>query len=39
MREAVGDDVEVIGVDTLEDALEALDSLGGNAGSLLAAGR
>lgn len=36
VREAIGDDVEVIGVDTLEDALEALDSLGGNAGSLLA---
>ncbi|MET0903697.1 MAG: S16 family serine protease [Acidimicrobiales bacterium] len=36
VREAVGDDVEVIGVRTLEDALRALDSLGGNAGSLLA---
>jgi len=36
VREAVGDDVEVIGVGTLEDALEALDTLGGNAGSLLA---
>jgi Lon-like protease len=36
IREAVGDDVVVIGVGTLEDALEALDSLGGNAGSLLA---
>jgi PDZ domain-containing protein len=36
IQEAVGDDVEVIGVRTLEDALEALDSLGGNAGSLLA---
>jgi PDZ domain-containing protein len=36
VREAVGDGVEVIGVGTLEDALEALDSLGGNAGSLLA---
>jgi len=36
IREAAGDDVEVIGVGTLEDALEALDSLGGNAGSLLA---
>lgn len=35
VREAVGDDVKVIGVGTLEDALEALDSLGGNAGSLL----
>jgi PDZ domain-containing protein len=37
VREAVGDDVRVIGVSTLDDALEALDSLGGNAGSLLAA--
>ena len=36
VQEAVGDDVEVIGVGTLEDALEALDSLGGNAGPLLA---
>ncbi|MFL6207082.1 MAG: PDZ domain-containing protein [Acidimicrobiales bacterium] len=36
VQEAVGDDVRVIGVGTLEDALEALDSLGGNAGSLLA---
>jgi Lon-like protease len=36
VREAVGDDVEVIGVSTLEDALEALESLGGNAGTLLA---
>jgi PDZ domain-containing protein len=36
IREAVGEDVEVIGVGTLEDALRALDSLGGNAGSLLA---
>jgi PDZ domain-containing protein len=36
IREAVGHDVEVIGVGTLEDALRALDSLGGNAGSLLA---
>jgi PDZ domain-containing protein len=36
VREAVGDDVRVIGVDTLDEALEALDSLGGNAGSLLA---
>ena len=35
VREAVGDDVKVIGVGTLEDALEALDSLGGNAGSVL----
>lgn len=36
VREAVGEDVEVIGVGTLEDALRALDSLGGNAGTLLA---
>jgi PDZ domain-containing protein len=36
VREAVGDDLEVVGVGTLEDALQALDSLGGNAGSLLA---
>ncbi len=36
VRDAIGDGVEVIGVGTLEDALEALDSLGGNAGSLLA---
>jgi PDZ domain-containing protein len=35
VREAVGDDVEVIAVDTLEAALEALDSLGGDAGTLL----
>lgn len=34
VREAVGGDVEVIPVDTLAEALEALDSLGGNAGSL-----
>lgn len=34
MRATVGSDVEVIGVDTLASALEALDSLGGNAGSL-----
>jgi PDZ domain-containing protein len=37
VREAVGDDVEVIAVDTLDDALKALEALGGNAGSLLAA--
>jgi len=37
VREAVGNDVEVIAVDSLAEALEALDSLGGNAGSLLAA--
>ena len=36
IREAAGDDLKVIGVGTLEDALDALDSLGGNAGSLLA---
>ncbi len=36
IREAVGNDLEVIGVGTLEDALRALDSLGGNAGLLLA---
>jgi PDZ domain-containing protein len=38
VRAAVGDDLEVIPVDTLSQALEALDALGGNAGSLLAAG-
>lgn len=37
VREATGDRVRVIPVDTLEEALEALDSLGGNAGSLLEA--
>lgn len=37
VREAVGDDLEVVAVDTLEEALEALESLGGNAGSLVAA--
>jgi PDZ domain-containing secreted protein len=37
MREAVGDDLEVIAVDSLAEALQALDSLGGNAGALLAA--
>jgi Lon-like protease len=37
VREAIGDDLVVIGVDTLAEALEALDSLGGNAGSLLGA--
>lgn len=37
VREAVGDDLEVIAVDTLAEALAALESLGGNAGSLLAA--
>lgn len=34
VQEAVGDGLRVIAVDTLEEALEALDSLGGNAGSL-----
>jgi PDZ domain-containing protein len=38
VRAAVGDDLEVIGVDTLAGALEALDALGGDAGSLSAAG-
>jgi PDZ domain-containing protein len=38
VQEAVGDQVEVVAVDTLEEALEALDSLGGNAGARLAAG-
>jgi PDZ domain-containing protein len=38
VQDAVGDDVTVIAVDTLEEALDALDSVGGNAGSLLAAG-
>jgi Lon-like protease len=38
VRDAVGDDVEVMAVDTLDEALEALDSLGGNAASLLTAG-
>ena len=37
VEEAVGEAVRVIGVDSLAEALEALDSLGGNAGSLLAA--
>ena len=34
VRAALGSDLEVIGVDTLAAALDALDSLGGNAGSL-----
>jgi PDZ domain-containing protein len=38
VQEAVGDQVEVVAVDTLEEALEALDSMGGNAGARLAAG-
>ena len=37
VREAVGDEVEVIAVDTLDEALEALQSLGGDVGSLLTA--
>jgi len=37
VREAVGDDLEVVAVDSLAEALQALDSLGGNAGALLAA--
>jgi hypothetical protein len=36
VREAVGDDLEVVAVDTLDQALAALDSLGGDAGPLLA---
>jgi hypothetical protein len=38
VQEAVGDDVQVIAVDSLDEALEALDGLGGDTGSLLAAG-
>ena len=34
VREAVGDDLEVIAVDTLAEALQALDELGGDVGSL-----
>jgi PDZ domain-containing protein len=37
VRATVGDDLEVIGVGTLAEALEALDALGGNAGSLAGA--
>jgi PDZ domain-containing protein len=37
VRATVGGDLEVIAVDTLAEALEALDSLGGNAGSLAGA--
>jgi PDZ domain-containing protein len=33
VEEAVGDDLQVIGVDTLAEALAALESLGGNVGS------
>ena len=38
VRAAVGDDLEVIAVGTLAAALDALDSLGGDAGSLALAG-
>ena len=34
VREAIGDDLVVVAVDSLDEALEALASLGGNAGSL-----
>lgn len=34
VRAAIGDDLQVIPVDTLTEALDALDSLGGNAGTL-----
>jgi PDZ domain-containing protein len=34
VREAVGDDLDVIAVDTLAEALQALDELGGDVGSL-----
>jgi PDZ domain-containing protein len=34
VRATVGDDLRVIGVGTLAEALDALDSLGGNAGSI-----
>ncbi|MGV3758764.1 MAG: PDZ domain-containing protein [Actinomycetota bacterium] len=37
VRAIVGDDLTVIGVGTLAEALEALDALGGNAGSLAGA--
>jgi PDZ domain-containing protein len=37
VKAAIGDDLEVIAVDTLAQALDALDSLGGNAGSLTGA--
>lgn len=37
VRAAVGDDLTVVGVSTLADALEALNALGGNAGSLAGA--
>jgi PDZ domain-containing protein len=38
VRATVGDDLQVIAVDTLAEALDALDSLGGNAGSLAGTG-
>jgi Lon-like protease len=38
VRATVGDRLDVIAVDTLAEALDALDSLGGNAGSLAAVG-
>lgn len=38
VRATIGDDLKVIAVDTLTEALDALDSLGGNAGSLAGAG-
>jgi len=38
VQAAVGDDLRVVAVGTLADALAALDSLGGNAGSLAGAG-
>lgn len=38
VQAAVGDDLRVVAVDTLVEALDALDSLGGNAGSLAGAG-
>jgi PDZ domain-containing protein len=38
VRATVGDDLRVIAVDTLAEALDALDSLGGNAGSLAGTG-
>ena len=37
VQEAVGDDVQVVAVDSLDEALEALDALGGDVGSLLPA--
>ncbi|MGH9276045.1 MAG: YlbL family protein [Acidimicrobiales bacterium] len=37
VKATIGDDLEVIAVDTLAEALDALDSLGGNARSLMGA--